>query len=126
MLIRRCAYLSIFLFLFNLSHLHLAEGGQMAILKIVLNQEEKGEFFVDVTDDGDFLVHIEDLKKMGFSEIRGQVSVLEGEEFISLRSMEGVKTEFDEKKLSLELIADPQLLGKQIFKWRYPRKVKVY
>jgi outer membrane usher protein FimD/PapC len=112
--------------IFNISYLHLAEGGQMAILKIVLNQEEKGEFFVNLTDDGDFLVRTEDLKKMGFSEIRGQVSVLEGEEFVSLRSMEGVKTEFDEKKLSLELTADPQLLGKQIFKLRYPRQVKVY
>jgi len=126
MLIRRCAYLSIFLFLFNLSSLHLAEGGQMAILKIVLNQEEKGEFFVDVTDDGDFFVRIEDLKKMGFTEIRGKVSVLEGEEFVSLKSMEGVKTVFDEKKLVLELSADPQLLGKKIFTLRYPRQAKVY
>ena len=68
----------------------------------------------------------EDLKKMGFSEIRGKVSVLEGEEFVSLKSMEGVKTVFDEKKLSLELTADPQLLGKQIFTLRYPRQAKVY
>src|SRR4030043_51655 len=113
MLIRRCAYLSIFLFLFNLFHLHLAEGGQMAILKIFLNQEEKGEFFVDVTEDGDFLVRMEDLKKMGFSEIRGKVLALEGEEFVSLRSMEGVKTVFDQKKLALELDANPQLLGKK-------------
>ena len=126
MLIRRCAYLSIFLFLFNLSHLHLAEGGQMAILKIVLNQEEKGEFFVDVTGDGDFLIRVEDLKKMGFSEFRGKVLVLEGEEFISIRSMEGVKTVFDEKRLVLELSADPQLLGKKIFALRYPRQAKVY
>src|SRR4030066_1168620 len=126
MSIRQCAYLSIFLFLFNISYLHLAEGGQMAILRVVLNQEEKGEFFVNVTDDGNFLVRIEDLKKMGFSEIRGKISVLEGEEFVSLKSIEGVKTEFDEKKLSLELTADPQLLGKQIFKLRYPRQVKVY
>jgi hypothetical protein len=78
MLIRQCAYLSLFLLISNISYLHLAEGGQTAILKIVLNQEEKGEFFVNLADDGDFLVRTEDLKKMGFSEIRGQVSVLEG------------------------------------------------
>jgi outer membrane usher protein len=126
MLNRRCVYLSIFLFLFNLSHLHLAEGGQMAILRFVLNQEEKGEFFVNVTDDGDFLVRIEDLKKMGFSEVHGKISVLEGEEFVSLKSMEGIKTVFDEKKLALELTADPHLLSKQIFTLRYPRQAKVY
>ena len=60
------------------------------------------------------------------SEIPGKVSVLEGEEFVSLRSIEGVKTVFDEKKLSLELTADPHLLGKKVFELRYPRQTKVY
>lgn len=126
MSIRQCATLSIFLLFFNISYFHLAEGGQMAILRIVLNQEEKGEFFVNVTDDGDFLVQIEDLRKMGFSEIPGKVLVLEREEFVSLKSMEGVKTVFDEKKLALELTADPHLLGKKVFMLRYPRQPKVY
>ena len=126
MWIRQCATLSLFLILFSISFLHLAEGGQMAILRVVLNQEEKGEFFVNVTEDGDFLVRIEDLKKMGFSEIRGRVLALEGEEFASLRSMEGVKIGFDEKKLALELTADPQLLEKKVFTLRYPRQAKVY
>ena len=126
MSIRQCAYLSLFLLIFNIFHLHLAEGGQMALLKIVLNQEEKGEFFVNVMEDGDFLVRIEDLRKMGFSEVLGKISVLEGEEFVSLKSMEGVKAVFDEKKLALELTADPQLLSKQIFTLRYPRQAKVH
>ncbi len=125
MSIRRCAYLSLFLFLFNISSLHLAEGGQMAILRVVLNQEEKGEFVVNVTD-GDFLVRMEDLKKMGFSEIRGKVLAVEGEEFVSLRSMEGVRTVFDERKLALELTVDPRLLEKKVLTLRYPRQAKVY
>jgi outer membrane usher protein FimD/PapC len=123
---RRCAYLSLFLFLFNISFLHLAEGGQMAILRVVLNQEEKGEFFVPVTDDGDFLIRMEDLKKMGFAEIRGKVLTFEGEEFVSLKSMEGVKALFDEKKLVLELTAEPQRLEKTVFMLRYPRQAKVH
>jgi outer membrane usher protein FimD/PapC len=98
----------------------------MAILRIVLNQEEKGEYFVNVTDDGDFLVRIEDLRKMGLSEIRGKVLAFQGEEFVSLKSMEGVKTLFDEKKLVLELTADPQLFEKTVFTLRYPRQAKVY
>lgn len=124
---KRCAYLSILLFLsLTLSNLPLAEGGQMAILRILVNHEEKGEFFVFVTEDGDFLVRIEDLKKIGVTEIRGKVSILEGEGYISLRSMEGVKTVFDEKKLALELTADPRLLGKKILNLRFPRQTKVY
>lgn len=126
MSIRQCAYLNIFLFFFYLSYPHLAEGGEMAILKIILNQEEKGEFFVHVTEDGDFLVRVEDLKGMGVAEIRGSITMLEGEEFVSLRSMEGLKTVFDEKKLALELTADPRILAKKIFNLRFPRHTKVF
>jgi outer membrane usher protein FimD/PapC len=110
----------------NIPFIHLAEGGQTAILRIVLNQEDKGEFFVNVTDDGDFLARIEDLKKIGFPEIQGKVSILEGEEFVSLRSMKGLKTVFDEKKLALELTVDPSLLREKVFELRYPRPAKVY
>ena len=104
----------------------MADGGQPAILKIVLNQEEKGEFLVNLIDDGDFLVRSEDLKKMGFSEVKGKISIIEKEEFISLRSMEGLKIEFNEKKLLLVLTAEPSLLGKKVFMLRYPRQAKVY
>lgn len=126
MSIRRCAFLNIFFILFLLFHLHLAEGGEMAILKIILNQEEKGEFFIHVTEDGDFLVRTEDLKGMGLTEIRGNISIIEGEELVSLRSMEGLKTVFDEKRLALELTADPRILAKKIFNLRFPRQTKVY
>jgi outer membrane usher protein len=37
-----------------------------------------------------------------------------------------VKTVFDEKKLTLELTAEPSLLGKKTFMLRYPRQTKVY
>lgn len=126
MSIKQCAYLSILLVFLNLSNLHLAEGGQMAILRFVLNSEEKGEFFVVVTGDGDFLVRQEDLKKMGFTVLRGEVSVVEGEEHLSLRSMEGLRIEFDEKTLTLKLTAEPHLLGKKIIHLRYPRQTKVH
>lgn len=125
MSIKRCVYLSLFLIL-SLSYPPLAKGEQTAILRIVLNQEDKGEFFIHITDDGQFLVKFEDLRRMGFSEISGKVSVLEGEEFVSLKSMEGVKTEFDEKKLVLELTANPHLLEKRVFMLRYPKQPKVY
>ena len=123
---RRCVHLSLFLLIFVFSFLSLAEGGQMAILKIVLNQEEKGEFLVNITNEGDFLVRVEDLKKMGFVETKGKIAVIEGEAFLSLSSMEGAKTEFNEKKLLLEITAEPHLLGKKIFPLRYPRQLKVY
>jgi outer membrane usher protein FimD/PapC len=103
-----------------------ANGAEKAILKITLNQEEKGEFVVDITEDGDFLVRVEDLKRLGLAKTKGKISVIEGEEVISLRSIEGLKVEFNEKKLSLEMSADAQLLGKKVFEMRYTRQPKVY
>lgn len=127
MSIRQCAYLSLLIiFLFNLSLLPHANGTEKAILKVTLNQEDKGEFLVNLTENGDFLIRVEDLKKMGLAELRGKVSAVEGEEVISLRSIEGLRFEFNEKKLVLEIGVDPLLLGKKIFEMRYPRQPKVY
>jgi outer membrane usher protein len=103
-----------------------ADGGQPAILKIVLNQEEKGEFLVNIAEDGDLLVRSEDLRKIGITEVKGKASTIEKEEYISLKSMEGLKFEFNEKKLLLELTAEPKLLGEKVFMLSYPRQGKVY
>jgi len=119
-----CVYLSLF-FIVILSYFPLAEGGQMALLKISLNEEDKGEFLVSITDEGDFLVRTEDLRKMGFSAVKGKFSTIEGEEFFSLKSVEGLRVELNEKKLVLEMTADPRLLEKKTLTLRYPKQVNV-
>lgn len=119
---KQCAYLSLILIL--APSILLGQAGEMAILKVTLNQEEKGEFFVYVTGDGDYLIKTEDLVKMGLSEARGKTFIIEKEEFISLRSIEGVKFEFDEKKLALLINADPQLFGKRVLSMRFPKKTE--
>ena len=98
----------------------------MAFLKISLNEEDKGEFLVSITDEGDFLVRAEDLRKMGFSELKGKVTTIEGEEFLSLKSVDGLRVELNEKKLVLEITADPRLLKRTTLMLRYPRQGKVY
>ncbi len=124
MSIKRCACLNIILIL--VPSILLAQTGEMAILKVTLNQEEKGEFFVYITEDGDYWIKREDLAKMGLSEARGRTSIIEREEFISLRSMEGVRFEFDEKKLALLIQAEPHLFGKKVLSMRYPKTAKIY
>ncbi len=98
----------------------------MAFLRISLNEEDKGEFLVSITDEGDFLVRTEDLRKMGFSKLKGKLTTLEGEEFLSLKSVEGLRVELNEKKLALEITADPRLLARKTLMLRYPRQAKVY
>ena len=122
---KKCVPLSLLL-IFSLFHLPLAEGAQMAFLKIILNQEEKGEFLVWIAETGDFLVRIEDLIKMGFAEVKGKSYIIEGEEFVSLESVKGVKVELNEKALILEMVADPQILAENVLNLRYPRQLDVY
>jgi outer membrane usher protein len=98
----------------------------MALLRISLNEEDKGEFLVSITDDGDFLFRTEDLRKVGFSEVKGKLSSVEGEEFISLASVEGLRVVLNEKKLVLEITADPRLLQKKVLTLRYPKQLNVY
>lgn len=123
---RRCAHLiSLFLCLLLLIGPSSLHAGQMAILKIVLNQEEKGEVLVSVEEDGDFFVPLEELKKMGFSDPRGKIAMIEGKAFLSLKSMEGVTIQFDEKKLILHLSVEPHLLARRILPMRYGKQLKV-
>lgn len=122
---KKCACLSLLL-IFSFFHLPLTQGSQMAFLRIILNKEEKGEYLVRLTEGGDFLMRTEDLKKLGFSEVKGRISVLEGQEFISLESVEGLKFELNEKKISLEMVADPEILAENVLNLRYPRQPEVY
>jgi outer membrane usher protein len=96
------------------------------IVGIVVNEESKGEFFVNLTTEGDFLVRVEDLRSMGFREFTGNVTLLEGEPYISLRSIGGVTFVFDEKTLTIRITASPTLLPKRTIDFTPQRQPKVY
>lgn len=101
-------------------------SAEMVVMNIVLNQEQKGEFFVHLTDDGDFLAKVEDLKTCGINDPKGEVSEIEGESYISLRSMEGLTFVFNEKTLSIEITAKPSLLPKTNIDFTPARQSNVY
>lgn len=138
MLINRCAgnksgivrhlwYSIIFIWLYLICFFPLySVATEAVIVKIILNQEIKGEFFVHMTDDKDFLVKIEDLKSMGFSEPKGKITQIAGELFLSLRSIEGMEFQFDEKELALEIMAKPDLLSLKSVDLMPKRQPKVY
>lgn len=83
------------------------------VLRVRLNTLEKGDFFVERTADNDFLVKVSDLKAIGFRDPAGKVVPIDGEPYISLRSMRGVSSEFEERGLILSITADPRLLPSQ-------------
>ena len=101
-------------------------AAEQIIARIILNQEDKGDFFVNQGEDGDFLVKIDDLKAIGFRSPAGAISTLDGEPHVSLRSMAGVRYVFNEAALSIEITADPAALGKEIIDFQPARLEKVY
>lgn len=88
----------------------MAAPAEVIVLNVTLNAEPKGDLFVGRTADLDFLVKVEDLRAMGLKDPSGRIVHLEGEAHISLRSMAGVSFTFDERKLALDISAEPRLL----------------
>ena len=101
-------------------------AAEQLIVKIILNQEEKGDFFVNRNEDGDFLVKVDDLKSIGLGSPSGTGPVIDGEQYLSLRSIKGIAYEFDEGTLSLAINAAPALFEKQIFDFFPLEAQKVY
>lgn len=96
------------------------------VFGVILNSEEKGEYFAYLTSDGDYLISKEDLRSIGFDDPAGKITEIQGKPYISLRSMEGVTFAFNEKTLSLEITAVPNLLQKQAVDFRPTRRTDVY
>jgi outer membrane usher protein len=95
-------------------------------LSITLNMEHKGEYMVMMTRTGDFLIKADDLKAMGLKELSGQTTEIDGEAYLSLRSMDEMKFVFDEKKLTLDISAPPRLLPQKTIDFMPQRQTKVY
>lgn len=84
------------------------------VLGVTLNAETKGDLFVQRTAESDFLVKVEDLKAIGLKDPVGSATAVDGEAYLSLRSMRALSFEFDPKALVLHITADPSLLGRKV------------
>jgi outer membrane usher protein FimD/PapC len=94
------------------------------VLSLVLNHENKGEFFVYWVD-GDFLMRVQDLTKIGFANPIGVVTLISGEPYLSIQSLQGVSFLFHERELSLELVASPEQLQKRTIDLSSRRQINV-
>jgi outer membrane usher protein FimD/PapC len=121
---RAFASLSLLILTLLLS-VHPARGDQTIILNVILNSEEKGDFFVLQTEDGDFLIRIEDLRQMGFREPQVPVFEIDQERYISIRSIKGLEFRYDERTLTIELFAMPAHLGRTVIDFIPPAQPDV-
>ena len=85
-------------------------------MKVFLNTEDKGEYFMVLTSEGDLLVRREDLLGMGLREVPEDSEItIEHEIYVALKSLSPrVTFEIDEKESALRITVDPRLLEKNI------------
>ncbi len=113
---KRRAALIFLTFIFTLSlNLFSPPAGQAKetiIPVIYLNEEQKGEYLIQMTEDQDFLIKADDLKEIGFLDPKGKAVEIEGVSYLSLKSMAGVIFVYNENKQSLKIQASPDLLAR--------------
>ncbi|MGZ9137736.1 MAG: hypothetical protein ACXW4K_09805 [Candidatus Deferrimicrobiaceae bacterium] len=94
-----------------------AQGEETLVVKVVLNGEDQGERFVVRSGDGKILMRADDLREMRFERIPAEaVRDVEGIRYLPLESLApGVTYALNERKATIDVTADPALLGKQTF-----------
>jgi len=110
----------------SISHSGPAGLQEQIIVDIKLNSENKGDVIVYLAPGKDFLIGVDELKEMGFVEPKGTLSIIQQKPHISLRSMNGVTYEFNERKLSLDIFAAPELLATRVLDFKPQRAPRVY
>ncbi len=99
---------------------------EMIVSPITLNAQEKGEFFIIMRDDGDFLVSPSDLEQIGLRDLPPERVVVNDEDYISLRKFPEVTFSFDDQNLILRIMAQPSLFPVSQVSLSNIRQTKVY
>ena len=94
-------------------------------MAVNLNGEPKGEFFIKMTADHDFLIKDNDLKGMGLQHPKGRIYTFENEPYLSLKSIPGLTYSFDENEAVLKISASPDLLPKKVIDFTPKRQINV-
>lgn len=84
---------------------------ELIVVNVTLNEQKKGDLFVLRAADGNFLVRQEDLRALGLSDDSTSRPVaIDGTNYVSLGSIQGLSFAFSPQQLALRLMADPRLL----------------
>lgn len=95
-------------------------------LQLIVNNDKKGDFLFYIEEEN-FYIKMDDIAKLGLREIIADKKDIEGEEYISLKSLKGLeKIELLEISSSLLIEIDPKLLDKKVIDFHTLKKGKVY
>ncbi|HAX92941.1 MAG TPA: hypothetical protein DCY25_03155, partial [Bacteroidales bacterium] len=95
--------------------LAIAQDSERIIIRVILNEENKGEYFAVITQDGDILMTHEDVRELGMIHLpHERRQTIDGKEYISLMSLSPEITfHVDEKEAILRITAKPELFQEQ-------------
>jgi outer membrane usher protein len=83
------------------------------VLKVIINEEDRGDFIFVKTVDNDFLIKKKDLDTLRLKEGLGRFAVFDDEEYVSLRSIHDLEFQIDEEDGVLKVFAAPHLFKTQ-------------
>jgi outer membrane usher protein len=113
---KRCAAFSLFSGILILSLALISKTAlsqETVVLKMVLNQEDKGVFFLVLAPDNDVWVKRSDFNALGLTKELGRDISFDGDIYVSLNSIPGLNFHIGEKEVALNISADPSLFNKQ-------------
>lgn len=98
-------------------------GGEKVVMKVYLNTEDKGEYFVMNAPDMGVLIKKDDLMKMGFASLPEEADGRQGDPAYALLGPDTpwARAEVDEKELAVRITASPALLRKNIIDVSFQR-----
>lgn len=117
---KRIVLLAIFVFPLSPTTLAFSQNTKTIVLKVYLNAEDKGEYFLQLTPERDVLFSYEDMKELGLESL-----IEKGEQLISLKSLSpALKYRINEEEAALYITADPLLLPKHTIEIARERPTK--
>jgi outer membrane usher protein FimD/PapC len=84
-------------------------SGEQAVLKLILNEQDKGEFFFVLATEGDIWMARSDFEQLGLKEELGKDVQFNGMTHVSMKSVSGLEYRINEEKVSLDVTASPSL-----------------
>ncbi len=98
---------------------------ESVILQLILNEENKGDFFLYSAPDNDIWIKRDELDQLGLKEGLGRDIQFNGETFVSLGSITGLEFSINYEDVSLVITAVPQLFKAHSIDISYNKPYKV-
>ncbi|MFQ5464950.1 MAG: fimbria/pilus outer membrane usher protein [Thermodesulfobacteriota bacterium] len=94
-------------------------------MKVFLNHEDKGDFFLVMTPEGGLFLSPEDLAGMGLKDIPQQAFfVISDREYVRLGSIPGLAVDLDREEGVIRITAEPGLLERHVIDLAYTSPFK--